>query len=336
MGEGGGQILRTSLALAMVTGQSFELRKIRAGRARPGLMRQHLCAVRAAAEVSGGEVTGDAVGSKDLVFRPGSPRSGAYTFQIGTAGSATLVLQTVLPGLLLAEGTSTVVIEGGTHNPMAPPFDFLDRVFLPLVRRMGPRVEAKIVSYGFYLAGGGRVEATIEGIGSRRLGGLELLSRGELQSTRLRALVSQLPGIIGAREVEAFFAEVPWDKACGRPEVIKDGVGPGNAVVAEVEHAFVTEVFTAIGERGVRAEMVASRAAAEVTRYMKADVRVGEHLADQLLLPMALGEGGVFRTLAPTDHTRTQADVIKVFLGSDVRIEARGGDDVQVEVQKRA
>ncbi|HMY15408.1 MAG TPA: RNA 3'-terminal phosphate cyclase, partial [Polyangium sp.] len=149
-GEGGGQILRTSLGLSMVTGQPFRVHSIRARRARPGLMRQHLCAVRAAAEVSGATLTGDEIGSRELTFQPGKTRSGTYHFAIGSAGSATLVLQTVLPALLLVEGTSNLVIEGGTHNGMAPSWDSIERAFFPLVRRIGADVSGALHSHGFY------------------------------------------------------------------------------------------------------------------------------------------------------------------------------------------
>lgn len=131
-GEGGGQILRSSLALALVTGRAFTMEKIRAKRKKPGLLQQHLTAVRAAAEVCGAEVEGMALGSRRFVFRPGPVCSGSYSFRVGTAGSATLVLQTVLPALLLAEGESNLALEGGTHNPMAPPVDFLEKAYLPL------------------------------------------------------------------------------------------------------------------------------------------------------------------------------------------------------------
>src|SRR5512147_1952671 len=141
-GEGGGQILRSSLALSLVTGTPFRIVNIRAGRKRPGLMRQHLTAVQAAVEVGQARVGGSDVGSRDLTFEPKTIRAGDYRFSVGTAGSATLVLQTVFPALALAKGPSTVTVEGGTHNPMAPPFDFLARVFLPLVGRMGPRATA--------------------------------------------------------------------------------------------------------------------------------------------------------------------------------------------------
>jgi len=329
-GEGGGQILRTSLGLSVVTGQAFRVHAIRAKRAKPGLMRQHLAAVRAAATISGAELEGDAIGSRELVFRPKKVEHGAYSFPIGSAGSATLVLQTVLPALLTREGRSTLVFEGGTHNPMAPPYDFLERAFLPLLRRMGAKLEAKLVSYGFYPAGGGRIEVSIEG--GRKLDALALDERGALKRTELRAIVSQIPGAIGVREVEAFFAEVPWDRACGRPEVVRNSPGPGNVLVAAVESENVTEVFTGFGERGVRAEAVAAKVAAEVKRYLDQNALRGEHLADQLLLPMALGRGGSFRTLALSEHARTQIEVIGRFLDAKVKVEERGTDEVRVEV----
>src|SRR6185295_18962730 len=152
VGEGGGQILRTALALSALTGQPFQIDRIRAQRRKPGLMRQHLTAVRAAAEVCQATVAGDSLGSMALSFVPGAVKAGSYSFAVGTAGSATLVLQTVLPPLLVAAGPSTLTIEGGTHNPLAPPFDFLERSFLPLVARMGPQFEARLERWGFYPA----------------------------------------------------------------------------------------------------------------------------------------------------------------------------------------
>src|SRR5512136_2571133 len=160
-GEGGGQILRTSLALSLVTGQPFRMERIRAKRQKPGLLKQHLTAVEAAKTVGCAEVTGAALGSQTLEFKPGPVTPGNYRFAVGTAGSATLVLQTVLPPLLVASGPSTLTLEGGTHNPFAPPFDFLARCFAPVVERMGPRIELKLHRPGFFPAGGGQFEAQI-------------------------------------------------------------------------------------------------------------------------------------------------------------------------------
>jgi RNA 3'-terminal phosphate cyclase (ATP) len=330
-GEGGGQILRTSLGLSMVTGQPFRVHSIRARRSRPGLMRQHLCAVRAAAEVSGATLSGDEIGSKELVFQPGAVRSGTYHFAIGSAGSATLVLQNVLPALLRVEGNSALTIEGGTHNSKAPPWDSLDRSFLPLIRRMGANVSGMLHSYGFYPAGGGKIDVAIEG--GAKLGELELRERGKTVEARLRAMISQIPGSVGVREVEAFCAEVSWwDRANSRPDVIRNSPGPGNALVADIISENVTEVFTTFGERGVKSETVAQTLAQEVKRYIRADVPIGEHLADQILLPMALGKGGVYRTLGLTDHTKTQAEIIRTFLGTKIHFRETKTDDILVEV----
>ena len=172
-GEGGGQVLRSSLALSLVLGRPFAIEKIRAGRKKPGLLQQHLTAVLAAADVGNAEVQGAALGSRRLEFRPGPVRSGNYAFRVGTAGSATLVLQTVLPALLSAEGESNLVLEGGTHNPMAPPVDFLVKAYLPLVNRLGPRVDLQVVRPGFYPAGGGKFTVRVQP--AKQLGRLELL-----------------------------------------------------------------------------------------------------------------------------------------------------------------
>ena len=162
-GEGGGQVLRSSLAMSLVTGRPFVIENIRAGRKKPGLMRQHLTAVNAAVEVSHAEAAGAAIDSARLEFRPGQVTAGKYKFSVGTAGSATLVLQTVLPALLLADGESHLTLEGGTHNPFAPPLDFLTKAYLPLVNRMGPKVTVDpFYRPGFYPAGGGKFTVHVQ------------------------------------------------------------------------------------------------------------------------------------------------------------------------------
>src|SRR5687768_8335334 len=155
-GEGGGQVLRTSLGLSLLTGTPFKIENIRANRSPPGLRRQHLTAVEAAAQVGDAEVEGAAVGARALTFTPRAVKTGDFRFAVGTAGSCTLVLQTVLPALMTRATASRLVLEGGTHNPMAPPFDFLERVYLPLLERMGPRVSMTLERPGFYPAGGGK------------------------------------------------------------------------------------------------------------------------------------------------------------------------------------
>jgi RNA 3'-terminal phosphate cyclase (ATP) len=312
-GEGGGQILRSALALSLVTGTPFRIDNIRAGRLRPGLMRQHLTAVEAAAAVGGARITGAAVGSRSLTFTPGAVKAGTYAFSVGTAGSATLVLQTVLPALLTAGGPSSLVLEGGTHNPASPPFDFLAKAFLPIVHGMGARVEAALERPGFYPAGGGRFRVTVAP--ARALAPLVLEQRGAIVARRVRAVVANLPRAVGERELGRFTARTHWDASAVALEVVRDPVGPGNALIAEIACAHVTEVFTGFGEKQVRAETVADRCADEVLAYLAADAPVGPHLADQLVLLLALAGGGVFRTTAPTRHTRTQLEIIGSFLG---------------------
>jgi RNA 3'-terminal phosphate cyclase (ATP) len=315
-GEGGGQLLRTSLALSLVTGAPFQISRIRAGRSKPGLLRQHLTAVQASAAISGAQVEGAQVGSRELTFIPGPVRGGDYAFAVGTAGSATLVLQTVLPALLLQGGTSRLTLEGGTHNPMAPPFDALDRCFLPLLRRMGAQVSAQLERPGFYPAGGGRFRVQVESVPS--LSRLELLHRGEVRGSA-RALVAGLPYEIGKRElgvVRERMGFAPESLQVEQPEGFV-----GNALMIELQSEAATELFTGFGERGVAAEQVAARAVDEAQAYLKADVPVGEHLADQLLLPIALAGGGAFRTVAPSSHTCTQAETIGLFLGVKFRME---------------
>jgi len=184
-GEGGGQVLRTALALSLRTGQPFRIENIRAKRAKPGLLRQHLTSVQAACAISGADAEGAALGSMALTFTPGRVRGGDYAFSIGTAGSTTLVLQTVLLPLLLCGEASTVTIEGGTHNPAAPPFEFLKLAFLPLLRRMGGHVELELLRPGFFPRGGGCIRATIEP--TSHLGRLDLEERGKLVARRIEA-----------------------------------------------------------------------------------------------------------------------------------------------------
>lgn len=318
-GEGGGQILRSALALSLVTGKPFRIEKIRARRQKPGLMRQHLTAVNAAVEVGAAQVAGNAIGSTALSFAPTALRSGRYHFAVGTAGSCTLVLQTVLPALILADGVSELLLEGGTHNPAAPPFDFLAGAFLPLLNRMGPHVAAALDRPGYFPAGGGRMRVKVKP--AARLIPLELPERGALLGQRARATVARLPLSIAERELAVVRDQLHWSPADLEARETPDSSGPGNVLVLTATSEHVTEVFTAFGEQGVSAETVAGRAVKEVREYLAAEVPVGSHLADQLLLPLALAGGGIFRTLAPTPHTMTNIEVLRLFLDVDARVE---------------
>lgn len=328
-GEGGGQILRTALALSLVTGRPFRIDGIRAGRQKPGLLRQHLTAVHAAAEVSAARVSGATLGSRALSFEPSQVRGGNYRLSVGTAGSTTLVFQTVLPGLLFARERSRLTLEGGTHNPHAPPFDFLAKTFLPIVQRMGASVGVRLEAYGFYPAGGGRFIVEIEPCST--LCQLALLDRG---STRVhaRALVASLPETIAKRELSVVRERLGLDRSLCRVESIQSSVGPGNVLMIVIEGESVIEVVTGFGIKGVTAEKVAADACDEAEAYLAVDAPVGIHLADQLLIPMALARGGSFRTMKPTAHMLTNAAVIQRFMDVAIEIEHESGGVHRVTV----
>jgi len=331
-GEGGGQILRSSLGLSLLTGTPFRIYSIRAKRDNPGLQRQHLAAVKAAAEVGRADMKGAALGSREVVFRPGKVEPGSYAFAVGSAGSATLVFQTVLPALLTASGPSTLSLEGGTHNPWAPPFDFLEKAFLPLLNRMGPTVTATLERRGFYPAGGGLASVSIRP--AAKLCPLELLDRGPLRSMRATAIVASLSPGIARRELRALGRTLDLGRAAIQVVEDRASLGPGNAVVLEIESEHVTEVFTGFGEKRVSAEKVAEGVAAEAKAYLDAGAPVGEHLSDQLLLPLALAGGGAFVTAELSSHARTNMDVIRLFLGTKFTREPLAGGGVRVGVAR--
>lgn len=319
-GEGGGQILRSALSLAICTQQPFRITNIRANREKPGLMRQHLTAVNAAAEICDAEVEGAELAARALTFRPGRLVAGNYSFAIGTAGSCTLVLQTVLPALLTASGESGVRITGGTHNPASPPFDFLARSFMPLLGRMGARVDLELMSYGFFPRGGGEIRARITAAGP--LKALKLQERGAWVRGYAEAYVSAIPLHVAQRELEVIGRTLGWSREQLLLRGLPNDVGPGNALTITLEHENVIEVVTGFGEKGVRAETVAGQAAAAARDYLSAVAPVGEHLADQLLLPMALGEGGAFVAAQATPHLRSNVAVIERFTERRIAITA--------------
>jgi len=331
-GEGGGQIVRSSLALSLVTGKPITLSNIRAGRKKSGLQRQHLTAAKAAAAISEAETDGASVSSTELTFSPGQIKAGEYKFDVGTAGSVTLVLQTILPALMLADNSSSLILEGGTHNSMAPPFEFLQQAFLPLVDRMGPGVKVTLERYGFYPRGGGRLSVSIRPV--PRLCGLSLMESGEVADRRVRALVSNLPTHIARRQCETIGRKSGWKDSCFKVQEITDASGPGNVLLIELRSEHVTEVFTGFGQKGVKAEHIATRVWNEVRSYMKSGVPVGVHLADQLMLPLAIaasqGQTSQFRTMSLTGHSKTHINILNQFLDIDSKVEENERDDVLI------
>lgn len=314
-GEGGGQILRTALALAMITGQAFELINIRAGRKKPGLMRQHLICVQASQNISQAYVEGAELHSQRLYFAPQHVQSGTYQFQIGSAGSTTLVLQTLLPALLLQNEASELTISGGTHNPLAPTADFIEYCFLPTLTKIGIETEFKLNKAGFFPIGAGEIQIKIQPWQHRNK--LNLLNRGALQSTEAFAAVLNLSeeAQIVQRELATLNKRLKLD---AQQQFHLNGISQGNTAYVIVEHQHHTQLFTALGEMRKSAEQIANHLAEQVGQYISSQAVVDEYLADQLLLPMALGQGGEFTAQCISEHTRTQATMIEKFIDCEI------------------
>ncbi|WP_273826136.1 MULTISPECIES: RNA 3'-terminal phosphate cyclase [Pseudomonas] len=327
---GGGQVLRSGLSLSMLTGRALRIGNIRARRSRPGLLRQHLTAVLAAAEVCGAQVEGAQLGSQSLYFEPGAIRGGDFRFAIGTAGSCSLVLQTLLPALLRASEPSRVLISGGTHNPLAPPYEFLERAWLPLLRRMGATVELQLLRHGFVPAGGGELEVFVQ---PSTLQPLYLTERGEVLARDARVLLGGIVEDVAQRELARVAKRLHLpEEACRTERIAADS--PGNVLLLEFRCERLSEVFCAFGQFNVRSEAVADAAVDAARHWLNSKAAVGEHLADQLLLPMAMAGGGSFTTPQMTEHLQSNMRVIEAFLPLEMR--CTSGADGVLHVECRA
>ncbi|AAU92541.1 RNA 3'-terminal phosphate cyclase [Methylococcus capsulatus str. Bath] len=320
-GEGGGQIIRTALSLAALTGTAVRLENIRARRRKPGLAAQHLTAVKAVALLCDARIGGAELGSQTLEFIPGRPvRAGDYTLDVGeareggSAGAVMLVLQTVLPPLALAEGASTVSLRGGTHVPMSPPFDYVREVWLPTLARMGVRAELSLVRSGWYPVGKGEVRLVVAG-GRRSLEALKARHRGTLQAVTGRALAANLPAHIPERmaaRARAVLADAGIAAAI-EPAVLQAAcAGAGLFLTARYDHCLAG--FTALGRRGKSAERVAEEACGALLAHHRSGAALDQHLADQIVLPAALcREESLFSVERITPHLTTNAWVVDRF-----------------------
>jgi len=325
-GEGGGQILRSALALSIVSGKPFTITNIRAGRKNPGLAPQHLVAVQAAAAISGADAVGAERGSTSLQFRPGPVRPGRYELSTGTAGSTSLVFHSIFPALAQADATSELIINGGTHVPWSPPFDHLSRVFLPTVAAFGLRADLTLVKCGYYPRGGGEIRAVVHPREHHQTS-FSLESPGRL--IRLSGVVgiSNIPTVIATRIAAAAASML---RAAGYKAEIEERMlpSPGQGVYiflcAEYEHC--TAGFSSLGERGKRSEAVAREAVDAFLAFHRSEAAVEPHLADQLLLPAALSGGHCSYTVSEvTQHLRTNAWVVQQFLPVTVEISGEMG-----------
>lgn len=326
-GEGGGQILRTALTLSAITGKPFEIDKIRAGRRKPGLLRQHLACVRSAAEICDAQLSDVSLGSERMTFEPREVAAFSGSFEIGSAGSTGLVLQTILPILWHAESESDLTFTGGTHALAAPCFDYLQDVYHPLMTSMGADWSLSLDRHGFFPAGGGIVRVNvcpsdlnpvrIESSESKSLDSVEILS------------TPSIPDSVVAREGKVLEKELGLDESKVLLREVKDSVCGGNAILLRASCGGVGTVVASYGDRGKRAEQVAREAAREMKRYLASPAPVDEYLADQLLLPMALAGSGSFSAVALTPHFKTNVETITSFL--PVTIETSKGNQITIK-----
>jgi RNA 3'-terminal phosphate cyclase (ATP) len=341
-GEGGGQILRSALSLSMISGKAFRIENIRAGRQKPGLLRQHLTAVQACAKICDAEIVGAELGSLELTFKPGSIKAGEYEFNIGSAGSACLVAQSILLPLLLANAPSTISIIGGTHNPLAPSATFLQRSFVPLLKRVGMFAELDIERYGFAPAGAGKIVLRTQSMLDSSLCALHLPAHQMPAQISAEVLISDIPMHVAQRELFAVgkrFGLIDRDvvseqdcqtdaqrqayfQSIHQPSLVvnqQTSLCAGNALSVFLEWDTHAETITGLGARGTSAEQVARLVGNEAKRLLDSGAQVGEYLADQLLLPMAVvawkrGLTSSFDTLKPSSHTTTNIQTIEQFL----------------------
>ncbi len=328
-GEGGGQILRTALSLSCLFVKPFRIYNIRKGRAKPGLAPQHLVAVRAAQSLARAEVHGDEKGSTELVFSPRGVAGGDYSFDIGTAGSTTLVLQTLIPALLFSGGKSRVALSGGTHVPWSPSFHYLAAVFVPFLGRLGLQVRLDIDSCGFYPRGGGRIRAEIGP--AKEVAPLQAMERGVLVRLDGISAVGNLPLSIAERQknalLETLLPRLRHPKAPVRIELKSvPGPGQGTFLFLRGEFAGMVAGFTSLGARGKRAEAVGEEAAREFLAYHAAEGALDPHLPDQIVLYLALcPEASVFTTTCITSHLLTNLWAIGLFHEFRYRIHGEPG-----------
>jgi RNA 3'-terminal phosphate cyclase (ATP) len=341
-GEGGGQVLRSSLSLSALTGQAVRIEKIRAGRRKPGLQAQHLTGVLAAARLCDAVLEGARFGSTTLTFTPQKPpQAGEYRFDVaeqrkgGSAGSTALVLHTVILPLAWASGESKVTVRGGTHVAWSPPFHHLDQVYLGMLRRLGADSRAKVGRYGWYPRGGGEVTVWVTGAAERSFKPQPLEERGELRRLWGLSAYSNLPAHVGNRQKERAFRLLREAGLHPRLEVLRApsaGIGTAVILVAECDH--VLAGFSALGARGKPAEEVAEEACQHFLRWWQSGAAVEMHLADQLLLPLALADGvSTFTTCRITQHLLTNAWVVQHFLPVEIDVEGKEGEPGRVHLR---
>ena len=339
-GEGGGQILRTALTLSAILKRPLEITNVRAGRKKPGLQAQHLTGVRAVAEICGGNLKGDKLLSQEIKFEPGEIKAGNYEFDVmkvkSSAGSTGMIFQQIAPVLAFAKEKSTVTLKGGTHTAWAPPVDYLERVFLPMVFDMGFHAKLEIVSYGWFPMGQGEVKAIINPI-KDSLSPLTLMDRGSLKRITGTSVVSNLPLSIAERQRERAWGRLKDHKLASEIKCISArGIGQGTSILLVAEFENCVAGFSALGKRGKPAEEVADEAVNEFLKYYKTKMAIEKHLGDQLILYMALAKGRSSFTVSEiSSHLLTTIWVAEQFLPVKFEIKGNLGGPGEVGVEGR-
>jgi RNA 3'-terminal phosphate cyclase (ATP) len=331
-GEGGGQILRTSLSLSLLTGRGFHLRHIRARRPKPGLQPQHRMSVRAAATIGQAQLRGDSLGSTDLTFEPGAVQPGKYRFDIGTAGATGLVLHTLyLPLMFGVSAPSELILTGGTHVSTSPCFHFLDVTWRAYLQKLGLHLRLEMQRPGFYPRGGGEVHVFLQP--ATEIKPLHLLERGPVKVTGFSA-VAGLPDQIARRQARRLRYRLEQnDLKAAIEEETWEG-GPGTVLTAVLDTTPPT-LFFSLGERGKPAERVADDVVDEVLEYVAAGEKfaVDPHSADQLVLPLSLAKGASEFTVSKvTLHLLTNIAVIRQFLEREIVCEGEEGQPGRVRI----
>jgi RNA 3'-terminal phosphate cyclase (ATP) len=334
-GEGGGQVLRTSLSLSCLLNKTFRIFNIRKKRKKPGLMPQHLMGIRSLKLISNAKVKGDSQGSTELLFEPGEVKAGDYFFDIGTAGSTSLLLQAILPPLIFAEHKSSLTLKGGTHVTFSPPFHYISKVFIPILKRFGMTAEAAIESYGFYPKGGGRVHVEIRP--AEKIEAVNYLERGRLERVYGFSGVGNLPVRIAERQKNAALTSLISQGINAEIETISvptPGQGTFIFLAAETENCLAG--FSSIGERGKKAELVGKEAANKFLDYYSTSACFDLYLSDQVVLYLAIAKGeSSFTTAEISNHLLTNLWVIEKFLGIRYTIEGETGKPGKVTIEGR-
>jgi len=311
-GEGGGQIIRSSLALSMITLRPIEIHSIRAGRKNGGLRNQHLTSVNAAAEICNADVTGNRLGSTRITFTPNTIKAGNYTFATGSAGSTFLVFQTIFPALMIQKEESHLVIRGGTHNLKAPPAEFIEHSFLGTMKKLGVKSSLKLNRYGFYPKGGGEVEISIT---PSELNSVDFTELSPITTIEAQPVVVRQPRTVADSQAEAILALLPNAEIT---PLFPKAVGPGNSVSISVIRNEIRQVFTGFGKRNCSPAIIARVVAQRALAHSEADYFCDSHLTDQLMIPLLLAGGGTFTCPKPTLHATTNAEVIRMFTDKEI------------------